>query len=156
MKKIVLLLLLNPLFVFSQKSINVKERSENIGGGNNNCLVVTIYEAKQSEIEKAWKSELKKLDGKVSDKKEIFADDAKMKSMGDNTFDLYSKVVKVKDDEHELWVGVDLGGAFLSSSQHSSQYKAMKDFVYVFALNTSKEAMAGQQIRERKRRPDKR
>ena len=67
-----------------QQRIEVKETNENVGRGNHNCLVVTIYENDEDELRKLWKSQLKKFKGKVSDKKEMFCDNASIKKFGDN------------------------------------------------------------------------
>ena len=126
------------------QKIQVSESSENIGGGSNNALVVTIYETDADEIEKEWKSLMKGYDAKVSSKDGIFADNALIKSMGPNTMDIYAKTVKVKDKEVKLVVGFDLGGAYLSSSKHGDQYKEAKKIVHDFAVKMTKEGIGGQ------------
>jgi hypothetical protein len=126
------------------QKIQVSESSENIGGGSNNALVVTIYETDADEIEKEWKSLMKGYDAKVSSKDGIFADNALIKSMGPNTMDIYAKTVKVKDKEVKLIVGFDLGGAYLSSSKHGDQYKEAKKIVHDFAVKMTKEGIGGQ------------
>ncbi|PCJ77656.1 MAG: hypothetical protein COA57_16565 [Flavobacteriales bacterium] len=137
-------------FAFCQVSIEVSEGNKNIGGGSNNALSVTIYEAGKSEIEKAWKSEMKGIKGKVAMKKEIFADDAQFKGWS-NTCDIYAQVNKLEDTKHELIVSVDLGGAYLSSGQHAGKFKEFKQFVYGFAVSTTKDAIAGQVKEEEKK-----
>ena len=145
------LLLLSAAFAFSvgatiaqeKIDIQVREGSQSIGGGSNNTLTVTIFEASRSDIEKAWKKEMKRFKGKVQMKKEIFADDCSFKNWT-NSCDIYAIVNETGDTKREVVVGVDLGGAYLSSGQHSGQYKEFHDFLYGFAVNTTKEAIAGQ------------
>ncbi len=127
------------------QKISVKESKEKVGDGSNNALVVSIYEADASDIEKEWKSLMKKYDAKVSTKDGVFADNAMISSLGgNNPIDVYAKVEKVKDGENKLIVAFDLGGAYLSSSQHSSQFKEAKNMVSDFAIKVTKEAIAGQ------------
>ncbi|HNV96619.1 MAG TPA: hypothetical protein PKG63_09110 [Bacteroidales bacterium] len=120
-------------FSFAQYSIKVKESKEDIGGGKNKCLTVTIYETTTDEVEKAWEKLMKSYDAKVSSKKEIFADNALIKDLTNNTVDVFAKSVKKSDNEIEFIVAVDLGGAFLNSSEHSSPFKAMEKIVRNFA-----------------------
>lgn len=128
---------------FAQK-INVSESTESIGGGSNNALVVTIYESDVDAVEKGWRSLMKDLDAKVSSKDGVFADNAMIKTMGNNPIDIYAKVVKVKDNEVKLVVGYDLGGAFLSSGKHPEQFREAKKMVNDFAVKMTKESIAGQ------------
>ena len=136
--------------LFSQQRIEVKETNENVGGGSHNCLVVTIYENDEDDLRKQWKSQLKKLKGKVSDKKEIFCDNASIKKFGDNTFDIYSKTVLEGEKKVKLIVAFDLGGAFLSSSEHPSKFNYARDLLYEFAINATKEGISNYLKKEAK------
>lgn len=120
-------------FSFAQYSIKVKESKDDIGGGNNKCLTVSIYETTIDDVEKAWEKLMKSYNAKVSSKKEIFADNALIKDLTNNTVDLYAKAIKKSDNEIQFLVAVDLGGAFLNSSEHSSQFKTMEKIVRDFA-----------------------
>ncbi len=146
MKKNILLIFLTVFTVqlMAQKKISVSESNENIGNGKNNSLVVTIYEASTSDIEKEWKSIMKNYGAKVSSKKEIFADDATIKAIGPNTVDIYARAENNKNGSVKFVVGFDLGGAFLSSSQHSAEFKEAKNIVHNFAVKMSKEAVEAQ------------
>lgn len=135
MKKIFLLstiFLLISTFVFSQEIIVTETRTD-IADGNKNALEVTIYKSDKKTIEKQWKRLMKDYDADVNSKKEIFADNALVKKISENTIDIYAKVEEGKDDEIVLYVAFDLGGAFLSSSQHSSQFNEAKELVIEFA-----------------------
>jgi hypothetical protein len=127
--------------MWAQKT-KVTEEKEQIGGGKNNALIVTIIEASADDIEKEFKSLLKDYDAKVSSKDGgLFADNALIKEMGNNPIDIYAKVVKVKDGEHKLIVAFDLGGAFLNSSEHSDKYKVAKQILTKFAIKMQTEAI---------------
>jgi molecular chaperone DnaK (HSP70) len=146
MKNVLLLFALAIFSVaaFAQKKITVNESNENIGNGKKNALVVTIYEASVSDVEKEWKSLMKGYKAKVTSKKEIFADDALIKELGGNTVDVYAKVFDNKNGSVTLIVGFDLGGAFLNSKDHSAQYKEAKAIVHKFAVKISKDAVENQ------------
>jgi hypothetical protein len=127
---------------FAQK-IKVKESNENIGGGKHNTLVVTLYDISPSDAEDAFRSYMKKYDGKRSSKDgAVFIDNALIKDIGNNTIDLYGKAVGSKGDkEITFLIAVDLGGAFLNSSDHKDQYKVMEKIVKDFAVEATKDAI---------------
>lgn len=138
------------LFAQDVKKLEVRESNEKIGSGNNNALTVMIYLEDVDRIEKAWKSKLKDMGGKISTKNDIFADDCETKAMGKNTFDVYSRAELVKGEGVRLVIGVDLGGAYLSSSQHSEQFKVFKSIVYEFAVSVMKDKV-GDELKEQEK-----
>jgi len=124
------------------QKIKVIESKENIGGGNNNALSVTIYQASPEDIEKEVKSLMKHYDAKVAPQSGgLFGDNAMIKKISSNTVDLYSKLEKIKDGETRLIMAFDLGGAYLSSS-NGKQYDAAKEILLNLATKTTTEAMA--------------
>jgi hypothetical protein len=139
------LLLFVTSVTFGQRKIKVHEERESIGSGSNSALVATIYESSIDEIEKSWKKLMKDYNAKVAMKKEIFADDATIKDLSPNTVDVYSFVRKAGDDEFEIVVAVDLGGAYLSSSEHSSKFKIMEKIVKEFAVQSTLDAIKEKQ-----------
>lgn len=122
------------------QEIKVKEDKESIAEGKNPVLTVVIYEADESSVEKAWKSLMKDYGAKVSMKSEIFADNATITDISANTVDVYA-YTKKEDDGVKLVVAFDLGGAFVSSSTHSTEYKAAEKIIEKFAIDVSKEAV---------------
>lgn len=125
------------------QKIDVRETNEKIGDGSHNALVVTIYQASADEIESKWKSKMKDLDGKVSTKDGVFADNATLKSNGNNPVDIYMRTEKGKEGETRMIVGVDMGGAWMTSSQHGEQFREMKNIVNDFAIKMTKDGLAG-------------
>jgi hypothetical protein len=127
---------------YAQK-IKIKETSENIGGGNHHALTVTLYEISPSDAEDAFRSFMKKYDGKRSSKDgAIFVDHATIKEMGNNTIDIYGKAHGKKGDpEITFVVAFDLGGAFLNSGDHKDQYKVAEKMVKEFAVKATKDAI---------------
>jgi len=125
----------------AQKKVEVRESNENIGGSSHNAMVVTIYTKDAERIEKAFKDKMKDFDAKVSTKKEIFADNASWKAFGPNTFDVYARVDK-DGEAHKLIVGVDMGGAYLSSDSHSEQFRLFKNMIQELSVKIAKDEIA--------------
>lgn len=143
--------LLIGIFTFAEK-LKVQEKNEKIGGGNNNALVITIYEVSPDDIESKFKSVMKDYNAKVSSKDDgLFGDNAVIKEMGNNTVDIYARVEKVKDGESKLIVAFDLGGAFLNSSEHKDKYKIAEKIVYEFAIKITKDAISAVAKAEQKK-----
>ncbi len=121
----------------SAQKTKVEEKRENLGDGVNNALVVAIYSAHVDDAEKEWKKKMKKAKAKVSGKNEIFADNAELPYISDNPIDVYARFEQRKDDVYMV-VAYDLGGAFLNSSDHKTQFKAAEKMIYDFAVEISK------------------
>ncbi|MBA3971328.1 MAG: hypothetical protein H0X46_04170, partial [Bacteroidetes bacterium] len=87
MKKIFTLILAVTIgLAASAQKIKVKQSSENIGGASHNALSVTLTGISPSDAEDAFRSFMKKYDGKRSSKDgAIFIDHATIKEMGNNT-----------------------------------------------------------------------
>ncbi|MBI5218798.1 MAG: hypothetical protein HY958_07705 [Bacteroidia bacterium] len=130
-----LAIMLSPLF--AQSKIEVKEQTEDIGGASHNALVVKIFQCKEEDVMKEWKSIMKGYDAKISWKKEMFADNASIKDVSDNTVDVHSKAEATPEGDINFIAGFDLGGAYLSSTQHPKEFKAAKRIVADFAKDLS-------------------
>lgn len=144
MKKLLTLFIALCFISVQAQKIKVSEGRKAIGGGMNNALTVSIYGASNDDIMKEWKSMMKNYKGKVSTKKdEMFADDVEMKSMGENSFDVYASA-RTKDNETEFVVAFDLGGAFLNSGDHSAKYKVAEELVKDFGIKMTKKALEDQ------------
>lgn len=144
MKKLTLGFILCASVSFAQKKIEVTEKVVAIDGVSRNSLTVMIEGADTETIKKAWKKQLKDLKGKVNDKTIIFGDDCESKEMGPNTFDVYSVVEEATSEGVRLVVAIDLGGAYLSTSDHPDKYPAGEKIVYNFAVEQSKEVVRGE------------
>jgi len=142
MKNIYLLILvLFSLNIFAQNKIKVEETNASFDNGKHNALKVVIYEAKQKDVEKAWKSLMKSYNAKVSMKKTIFADNATIKDMSENTVDVYATTDKTKDGDVILYVAFDLGGEIYLESSHGDKFKTAKKIIRKFAVETTKDAL---------------
>ena len=140
--------------LFGQYKIAVKEKSVQFNDGNFNAFSVEVFELSSKEVEKLWKKEMKDMKANVSTKKnEMKGDDARVKSMGENTFDIYAKT-KQQDNGVEIAIAFDLGGAFLSSSQHADKAKEMRRRVYSFAVSATKQGIRGILKQEQKKQAE--
>ena len=139
MKKIIVLSITFFItYSITAQKIKIKEGSENIGGANHNSLSVTLYGVKPSDAEEAFRSYMKKYDGKRSSKDgEVFIDHALVKDMGNNTIDIYGKAIGKEGDKEIIFVvAFNLGGAYLNSNDHKDQYKVAEQIVKDFAIKT--------------------
>lgn len=145
MKKITTLLIgLLAFGAFSQ--VSVKEQKVNIDGSKEGFYISIPY-GTLKQIQKELKSELKDWKGKYSGGAFIFVDDCKLKEMGKNTFDVYAKVEENKDGGAFVSVAIDLGGAFLSSNEHSDQTKIIDARLQKFGVKAAKNVV-GEEIKE--------
>lgn len=115
-----------------------------------NGIFLTIPYGDKKVFEKALKDELKGWKGKLSTKDFFFADDCKLKAIGENTFDTYALVEDMTKGGVTMSVQIDLGGAYLSSKVHPAEYKIFEKKLYDFAVNTSKEIIEEQAKAEEK------
>lgn len=127
--------------VSAQNSIEVQEGNHSFSVGNVNALSVIVYGSNVSAVEKGLKDLMKKYNAKVSSKKELFGDDSEIKKISDNTIDLYGKIEQSGKEDVKVIVGFDLGGVFLSSSQHGDKFKIAKSIIYDFAVQETKNAI---------------
>ena len=125
----------------AQTTLTVTEKVEAVDGVSRNSLSVMIPDASTDDIKKAWKKQLKDLKGKVSDKTVIFGDDCESKAMGENTFDVYSVVEEATDEGVRLVAAFDLGGAYLSTTDHPEKYPAAEKILKDFAIAQAKEVV---------------
>lgn len=125
---------------FAQE-VKSSERSVSFANGSHNAVVVSVPFAKKDQVEKALKSEMKDWGGKFSsDKGEFMASQTSMKAMGDKMFDGYAKIIE-SGDNIEVAFAVDLGGAYMTSSQHGSQFKYIQEKAKKFAVSAASSAV---------------
>lgn len=127
--------------------VDIKETNVNIDGSKNGFEIAIPYADKKS-CEKELKDLFKGWKGSFSDKKGIMkADDCKNRKMGENTFDVFGTVVENGEEGCTVLVAVDLGGAYMSSGEHGSQYKVMEAELREWAVETAKE-FVGEIVKE--------
>lgn len=125
--------------------IKITEVFEAVGGAQKPGIAVSLPAAGFAETALDWKAYLKTLKVKTKLKKSEqgdywFTDNAAIKSISDNTIDIYS-TVEATPGGALLKVFTDLGGAFLSAKTHPEAYKNMSQILLDIATNTSANAM---------------
>lgn len=136
MKKL-LTLTLSFFALSSFSQVLIKETNVNIEGSKNGFEIEIPY-ADVKTVEKELKDLFKSWKGSFSSKKDVMkADDCKDKDMGENTFDVYGTVVANGDEGSKALIAIDLGGAYLSSKEHSSQFKVMEQELKIWGIKTA-------------------
>jgi len=120
---------------FYAQNIRVQEVVENMSKGTQKGLAIEFTQISEEFLLKEFKDWVDKFKGKTKmDKKnnEVFSDDAFLKEISANTFDIYGKVIN-KGKTQTLVLFVDLGGAFLNTQMHADKYKIMEGQFMEFA-----------------------
>lgn len=137
MKKLALIFV-TFLAIGASAQVSVKEQKVNVDGSKEGFYVSIPY-GDQKQIEKALKDELKDWKGKYKSEKDyVFVDDCKLKAMGKNTFDVFAKVEANPDGGGNVSIAIDLGGAFLNSSDHGAQAKVINAKLHEFGIKAAK------------------
>lgn len=128
------------------QTVEVKTKTEAFAGaGTQKGFYVEIPFATDMKIvEKSVKSGLKKWKGKYSDKEGYFIDDAKLKTVGENTFDVYGKLVEEAGGKIALAIAIDLGGAYVDETNHPTEFRELKKLVHDIAVDCAKESVEEQ------------
>ena len=132
---------------FFAQDIKVRESNESFSNGGHNALSVTLCVTAENMVEKEWKSNMPDFGYDKSNEKsnEYFLDNVVVKDLGNNTMDVYSKVTEQKSEKTvTLTAAFDLGGAYLSSSEHKDKFEYMKKMMHQFAIKITKEDLDDQ------------
>ncbi len=147
MKKLTLFALLMCFTVSAAFAQFIQENIQSFSKGSHNALSMELPKTNLKDTQKAWeKFASKNLKGKTKfDKKsgECFTDNAIMKSMSNNDFDVYARVT-ASGANTIITIWYDLGGAYLTSDQHPTEFKAMEKMMYTFALSVSRDILEDQ------------
>jgi len=157
MKKRSLVCLVLLTGVVCAQKIKVDEGSEKFSSGSQNAANTIIYEADLSDVVKEWKKVLKdyKHEKVKDDKNEVFGDNILIKDWGNNPADFYTKFTEDKKAKTiRMSTAVDLGGAYLKSSDNSDKYKYLEKMVKEFAIKMSK-APVEERLKEANKKTEK-
>ena len=143
MKNQLLLILCGLMIGSLSLNAQISEQSKTMSQGVQNALILELPDTDDKFIDKLWKKYLKSFKGGKSKKNkkqnEVFTDNIKISSLGNGEpIDLYSRTTELGDDV-ELTLWVDLGGAYLSSSDHPAEYLEGEKLLMRFALEVTKE-----------------
>lgn len=138
-------------------AIQVSESNEAIGNGNNNAMVVNLFENDVDKVEKEWKNTIKNYKTEKTNlhHHSLFADNVLINEISTGTVDIYSSFIEKKENKSvRMIVAIDLGGVFMSSNQHGDKFLAAKKIVHDFAVRLTKEALE-QQLAEQSKKLEK-
>lgn len=124
----------------SPQEIRMHEDRMEINDGTHPVLVVFVPAGKKDEIEKRWRKKVKKWGNKRNNDDPTFVDDAENDDITEDPFDLYARVKKTDKDGVRLINAIDLGGAYLTSSDHPEIFENFREIVREFAVEKSIEA----------------
>lgn len=138
------------LISFSQE-IKIEERNVDLSSGSKNAIIVTIPYTTSDFIEKKIKDEMKDWGGKYNTSKgEFITIQSQIKELGEKMFDGYAKIISAKDGNVTVAFAFDLGGAFLTSSQHKEQYTTISNRIKAFGIRAAKEATEDEKSEQEK------
>ena len=141
MKKQILLSCIAIIFSLSFCKGQIEEGDKSMSQGVYNALSIELPNVKERTVEKMWKKYIKEYGGKtkrIRKKDEYFTNDAEIVAIGgSNTVDVYARVAEAGDDVY-LTVWFDLGGSFLSSTEHPVQYPEAEKILMRFAIDVAK------------------
>ena len=116
-----------------------------MSAGQQSALILEIPSVSQELVSDHWKQYMKdfyreKPKWQRRDD-EWLSDDADISVLGaGNTVDIYAKT-REREDNVEIQMWVDLGGAFLNSREHPDRYTEAEKLLLRFALEVAKEKM---------------
>lgn len=139
MKNIIAILVFAFSFSFlSAQEIQIQEAPKTMSQGVNNALVFDLYNVPLNIAESLWKDHMKKYKGKTKREKKTkawFTDNAKIKTMSNNTVDVYATFLQdKKNDILSISVWFDLGGAYVSSALDRNQYTSAINVMQEYKL----------------------
>jgi len=143
MRRLLIIVALPILLAFQSNppTIKVYEKEEKIENFQRKGFAVLIL-LEKSTIEKAWYKKVKEL-GKVDSRGEQYiVREAVLPNISSQPVGLYSKVVEKSKQGVEVWVGVDLGTEFVTSSH--AKKDEIERMLYDFALETYRVDLAMQ------------
>lgn len=134
----------------------ITESKQLMSKGEKNALTVTLPDTEEKVVTKEWESYIKGYKAKLRNIKkssEIFADDAKLPTISNNTVDVYA-LINQRGDDTKLTVWYDLGGVFLNSETHPDRYTAAQNMLKNFSGVVSKTYVANLLQEEEKKMKD--
>lgn len=137
---------------FAQQEIILTEEVQTYLLGDKNSIVVTIPYGEPIIIEKQLKREMKSWGGSFYiNKGEYTLVQGNLKALGSGNINSYAKIKSGPDQYIRVIFTFDLGGIFLSSSEHAAQFKAMSDKIFDFARETSVKCLDDQINKEQEK-----
>jgi molecular chaperone DnaK (HSP70) len=140
------------LFVSSAicQSMRVKESNMSTSKGSQNSLSIEIPFVDENFFQDELKSYLRDWGKCKENKGEYCVLLGEWKDYGKKTFDVYARYEIKKESPVNVSFAFDLGGAFLNSKDHSSQYELFKKSIESFGRSCASKFINDQLERENK------
>lgn len=123
------------------QTVAVETGVEALGDGYNQAYRISIPHAKPGDLEKSWRSFIKKNDGKVKgSKKEIRGENVIIRGIGSDTLQFYSSIMEDKEGS-VLKVAVEKGEVYVSSNSEPKLFKDLERIFRDFALQSAKQGL---------------
>lgn len=138
--------------LFAQKKeVTITEEIYTFSIGSKNSITIILPDSKKDVVNKSLVKEIKSWGGKMkTSKTEITTFQSIDKKLFDGkSFDSYAKIYQSGQDV-KISIAIDLGGAFLSSSQHPDKFNQMKEKLYKFAIDAGNASLAADSKAEEK------
>ncbi len=120
----------------------VTEETISMSQGNQNALVLELYNTDKAHVAKYWKHYMRKYRGKtrkVKGSTEWLSDNSDIPGLGTgNTVDVYAEIEEV-GNAVILTTWYDLGGTYLNSYQHHGNYDQAEQMLLRFATYVERE-----------------
>lgn len=142
MKRIALLfLMLLAGFTLKAQTVTIETGIEELGDGFNQAFRISIPHIAPDNLEKSWRSFIKKNDGKVkSSKKGIRGENVIIRGLGNDTLQFYSKIIADKDGSM-LKVAVETNETMVTHAGNPQLHGGLERVFRDFALNNSKQGL---------------
>jgi regulator of replication initiation timing len=142
MKKIALLLLLSIAgFASRAQTVSIETGIEELGEGFNQAFRISVPHIAPDDLEKSWRSFIKKNGGKVkTSKKGIRGENVIIHGLGHDTLQFFSRIIEDKDGSM-LKVAVETNETIVTSASNPQLHSGLERVFRDFALNNSKQGL---------------
>lgn len=125
----------------SAQTVIIETGIEELGEGFNQAFRIAIPHIKPEDLEKSWRSFIKKNDGKVkASKKGIRGENIVIRGLGHDTLQFYSRIIEDKDGSM-LKVAVENRETIVSATSNPQLHSGLERVLRDFALQNSKEGL---------------
>lgn len=128
--------------VVKSAAASTKEEKKMMSQGEQNAIVIEVP-AKPDFVEDEWKDFLETYKAKPKwnkKEKEWFSDNAIISEIGGSSpIDVYARIEPSGSDASRLILWLDLGGAYLSSYQHTEQFRLTQNMLRDFSIKVQKD-----------------
>jgi hypothetical protein len=139
MKSIFFTLLTFVFLPFMLSAQNIQESPRTMSLGTKNSYYFNVDNLNAKEVEKQWNDFIKEANGKTKkDRKtnEVFADNVSLPTISSNLVDVYATFTDKGNNNTEVVVWADLGGAFLSAQDHPEKVEPFRSWLNTFGRKT--------------------